>query len=125
MTFEWVDPNLAWDVRERSLKSKTDLVVDGLSVTNSTGNSTTNQLNSQQPETKTITSIRVDGEKIWIPEIEIINRVYDFSPRDEIKRKLRVDFRGKVTYNRMYRLRTMMTSRIQRYPYDTQVRPLV
>ena len=73
------------------------------------------------PQTDTIRSIRVDREKIWVPEIEIINRVYDFSPVDEIKRKLRIDSEGKVTFNRMYRLRTMMSSQIQRYPYDLQV----
>ena len=79
---------------------------------------------SKTPETDTIRSIRVDRDKIWVPEIEVINRVYDFSPVDEIKRKLRVDSDGKVTFNRMYRLRTMMSSQIQRYPYDLQVIPL-
>ena len=121
MTFEWIDPNLAWDVRERSLNKNSGMVIDGLNGVNATHSYTAKDQNHEKPQTETITSIRVDGQKIWIPEIEIINRVFDFSPRDEIKRKLRVDFRGKVTYNRMYRLRTMMTSKIQRYPYDIQV----
>ena len=73
------------------------------------------------PETGTIRSIQVDRNKIWVPEIEVINRAFDFSPRDEIDRKLRVESGGKVTFNRMYRLRTMMGSKIQRYPYDFQV----
>ena len=76
---------------------------------------------SNEPTSKTVTTIRLDKDKIWIPEIEIVNRVYDFSPRDELKRKLRVDFTGEVTYDRMYRVRTMMSSKVQRYPYDIQV----
>ena len=75
----------------------------------------------RKPTTETITSIRVDRETIWTPEIEIVNRVFDFSPRDEINRKLRIDFRGKVSYSRLYRLRTLMNTKIQRYPYDIQV----
>ena len=76
---------------------------------------------TKTPATDTIRSIRVDRDKIWVPEIEVINRVYDFSPVDEIKRKLKIDNGGKVTFNRMYRLRTMMSSKIERYPFDLQV----
>ena len=126
MTFEWIDPNLAWTVKERQLNTKNAPSQENESKGNlfrlyrfevlfvATGS-------SEIPETDTIRSIRVDREKVWVPEIEVINRVYDFSPVDEIKRKLRIESEGKITFNRMYRLRTMMSSQIQRYPYDIQV----
>ena len=69
-----------------------------------------------------INSIRADKSQVWIPEIEILNRVNDFSPIDEKQRQLKILSSGKVKYTRAYRMRAMLTSSLSLYPYDVQVR---
>ena len=71
-------------------------------------------------ESININSIRADKDQVWIPEIEILNRVNDFSPVDEKKRQLKVESNGKVRYSRSYRMRSMMSSSLGHYPYDVQ-----
>ena len=68
-----------------------------------------------------INSIRADKSQVWIPEIEILNRVNDFSPIDEKQRQLKILSSGKVKYTRAYRMRAMLTSSLSLYPYDVQV----
>ena len=67
-----------------------------------------------------INSIRADKKQVWIPEIEIINRVNDFSPVDEKQRQLKINSNGEVRYTRAYRIRSMLSSSLGNYPYDVQ-----
>ena len=69
-----------------------------------------------------INSIRADKDQVWVPEIEILNRVHDFSPIDEKQRKLKIDKSGRVFYTRAYRMRSMIESSLNNYPFDLQVR---
>ena len=75
---------------------------------------------STNEESININSIRADKDQVWIPEIEILNRVNDFSPVDEKKRQLKVESNGKIRYSRSYRMRSMMSSSLGHYPYDVQ-----
>ena len=71
-----------------------------------------------------INSIRADKSQVWIPEIEILNRVNDFSPIDEKQRQLKVESNGQVKYTRAFRIRSMLSSSLDNYPYDVQERLL-
>merc|ERR1712131_534463 len=96
---------------------------------NAAQNSTNASQNSKEEtvsqERININSIRADKDQVWIPEIEILNRVNDFSPVDEKKRQLKVESNGKVRYSRSYRMRSMMSSSLGHYPYDVQYADLV
>ena len=54
-----------------------------------------------------------------------MNRANDFSPEDEVERKLKVSSNGRVRYTRMFRMRTMMGTYIQNYPFDIQFAELI
>ena len=89
-----------------------------------TSNSTTSNKGGETERASTqvnINSIRADKSQVWIPEIEILNRVNDFSPIDEKQRQLKVVSSGKVRYTRAYRMRAMLSSSLSFYPYDVQV----
>ena len=68
-----------------------------------------------------ITSILVEKQQIWIPDIGIVNRVNDFSPNDEKKQRLTVTAAGVVDFRRNFRMRTMISSKLIFYPFDVQV----
>ena len=96
ITMEWYDPQLSWKTGKSSTSSG-----DGMNYT-------------------TISSIRADKNQVWVPEIEVLNRVNDFSPTDEKQRQLKIESSGKVVYSRAYRMRSMLSSSLNSYPYDTQ-----
>ena len=66
-------------------------------------------------------SIRADQNQVWIPAVEVLNRIRDFSPGDEKKRQLKIDSGGNVRYVRTFRMRSSMSPSIENYPYDVQV----
>ena len=111
-----------------SVVTTTAITTTTVSITNSTTNSTSNSTTSSKDDGAggastqvNINSIRADKSQVWIPEIEILNRVNDFSPIDEKQRQLKVVSSGKVRYNRAYRMRAMLSSSLSFYPYDVQV----
>ena len=63
--------------------------------------------------------------KIWIPQIEIVNRADEFSPDNEVERKLKVTSTGRVRFTRMFRMRSLMGTHIYSYPYDIQLAELI
>ena len=69
-------------------------------------------------------SIRADQGKVWIPAVEVLNRIRDCSPGDEKKRQLKIDSSGNVRYVRSFRMRSSMSPSIENYPYDVQVATL-
>ena len=153
ITMEWKDKNLFWETgkitiptREPSTQttvtpSSTQSVMSptptAVSTTTTTATTTTtstkaeSQAKNKKDETDEITtsqvninSIRADKSQVWIPEIEILNRVNDFSPIDEKQRQLKIVSSGKVRYTRAYRMRAMLSSSLAFYPYDVQVNTL-
>ena len=67
-----------------------------------------------------IDSIRADRNQVWIPEIEVINRVDDLSTNDDKNRKLEIKSNGEVRYNRSYRIKSMLILSLWDYPFDVQ-----
>ena len=49
-----------------------------------------------------IRKIRADRSQVWIPDVEIVNRIHDFSPSDEKPSKLQIEIDGRVTYTRFF-----------------------
>ena len=117
ITMEWFDRQLSWETgAARPTTPPT-------STNNSTNTNSTIESNSKdesQTANFNINSIRADESQVWIPEIEILNRANDFSPIDEKKRQLKIESSGKVIYSRAYRMRSMMSSSLNTYPYDVQ-----
>ena len=127
ITMEWIDKQLSWQTGEISVTpspSNTSPPQNTTTENNAAQNSTDTSQNSKEEtvsqERININSIRADKDQVWIPEIEILNRVNDFSPVDEKKRQLKVESNGKVRYSRSYRMRSMMSSSLGHYPYDVQ-----
>ena len=54
-----------------------------------------------------------------------MNRANDFPPEDEVERKLKVSSNGRVRYTRMLRMRSLMGTYIQNYPFDIQFAELI
>ena len=100
ITTEWLDRNLAWKT------GKTETVNEGKVRTNNVK----------------INSIRADKSQVWVPEIEVLNRVNDFSHRDEKQRQVEIKSNGRVRHTRSYRMRSMLSSSLAYYPYDLQVK---
>ena len=145
ITMEWHDKNLEWKTGKIELlnkqQNKTDEVVTSNDDKNQDGNKTESNgdskgwrffsalntylarkiLTERDTLQVNINSIRADKSQVWIPEIEILNRVNDFSPIDEKQRQLKILSSGKVKYTRAYRMRAMLTSSLSLYPYDVQV----
>ena len=127
ITMEWYDKQLSWKTGKTTAPTQqrptTATPTSNSTTTNSTVVSEGPQ-NGSKDETQTnsvnINSIRADPSQIWIPALEIINRANDFSPIDEKQRQLKIQSSGKVTYNRAYRMRSMMSSSLTTYPYDIQ-----
>ena len=71
-----------------------------------------------------VNSIRADQNQVWIPAVEVLNRIRDFSPGDEKKRQLKIDSSGNVRYVRSFRMRSSMSPSIENYLFDVQVAPL-
>ena len=92
ITMEWMDRGLSWETEQVS-KAK---------------------------EAVNINSIRADKSQVWIPEIDILNRVNDFPHGDEKLNQLKIESNGKVIYSRSFRMRSMMSSSLSNYPYDVQ-----
>ena len=127
ITMEWIDKQLSWQTGEISVTPSpltTSPPQNTTTENNAAQNSTDTSQNSKEEtvsqERININSIRADKDQVWIPEIEILNRVNDFSPVDEKKRQLKVESNGKVRYSRSYRMRSMMSSSLGYYPYDVQ-----
>ena len=127
ITMEWIDKQLSWQTGEISVTPSpltTSPPQNTTTENNAAQNSTDTSQNSKEEtvsqERININSIRADKDQVWIPEIEILNRVNDFSPVDEKKRQLKVESNGKVRYSRSYRMRSMMSSSFGYYPYDVQ-----
>ena len=82
-----------------------------------------------------IRKIRADRSQVWIPDVEIVNRIHDFSPSDEKPSKLQIEIDGRVTYTRffifqisqinqkprLFRMRANVSPSIYTYPYDIQI----
>ena len=47
-----------------------------------------------------IRKIRAEKKQMWIPDVEVVNRIHDFAPGDEKPSKLQVEADGRVTYSR-------------------------
>ena len=54
-----------------------------------------------------------------------MNRADDFSPENEVERKLKVTSNGRVRFTRMFRMRSLMGTHIRSYPYDIQLAELI
>ena len=68
-----------------------------------------------------VSTIQSSSDRVWIPEIEIINRANDFSPVDERKRRVKISSDGEVKMKRIYRMRSMINTQLSYYPFDVQV----
>ena len=79
-------------------------------------------------------SIRADQNQVWIPDVEVLNRLHDFSPFDEKASRVHVYYDGRVvntryvqayklikTLFRMFRLRANFSPSVNTYPYDLQI----
>ena len=64
--------------------------------------------------------IQVNPAKIWHPDLEFVNRIHDYSYQDEKIHKATVDSDGRVTWNRIVRIRANFEPNIDSYPYDEQ-----
>ena len=51
-----------------------------------------------------IRKIRAEKKQMWIPDVEVVNRIHDFAPGDEKPSKLQVESDGRVTYSRLNQL---------------------
>ena len=51
-----------------------------------------------------------------------MNRANDFSTKDEKKTRLKVESDGRVFFTRVIRMRSMIGTSIENYPFDVQVR---
>ena len=125
VTVEWIDKNLAWETGRITIDQASNSDKTSSEVTSdSKGNSTETKKKPDEVETNqvNINSIRAEKNQVWIPEIEILNRVNDFSHIDEKNRPVKITSNGKVRYTRAYRMRAMLSSSISFYPYDVQVR---
>jgi len=139
ITMEWIDKQLSWQTGEISatpspstttptttstttstISPQQTSTTENDTTQNSTETSQSSKEEAVRQERININSIRADKDQVWIPEIEILNRVNDFSPVDEKKRQLKVESNGKVRYSRSYRMRSMMSSSLGHYPYDVQ-----
>ena len=65
-------------------------------------------------------SIRADRSQVWVPEVEVLNRVKDLSTKDEKNRQVRIESSGQVRYSRSYRIRSQLSLSLWDYPYDVQ-----
>ena len=65
-------------------------------------------------------SIRADRSQVWVPEVEVLNRVEDLSTKDEKNRQLKIESNGRVKYSRSYRIRSQLSLSLWDYPYDVQ-----
>ena len=144
VTMEWIDKALSWETGKgstilgqpaassRTTDQQPSTTVSTTITTTTTSTSSTPPADSgtaQSSSTQSIStdekvininSIRADRSQVWIPEIEVINRVNDFSPVDEKQQQLKIESNGKVKYSRSYRMRSMMSSSLSYYPYDVQ-----
>ena len=66
-------------------------------------------------------TIQLDPMKIWHPDLEFVNRIHDYSYQDEKIHKAAVNSDGRVTWNRIVRLRSNFGPAIANYPYDRQL----
>ena len=144
ITMEWTDKNLVWETGKitiptedpSTLKTEPTQTTTTTTTTTAQSNTTVGQAETQAKDKKdetdeirtsqvNINSIRAEKSQVWIPEIEILNRVNDFSPIDEKQRQLKIVSSGKVRYTRAYRMRAMLSSSLSFYPYDVQVSSLL
>ena len=94
ITMEWTDKNLKWETGKVSTEKK-------YTPTQYTyGSKQLHKKNGDDFKVININSIRADKSQVWVPEIEILNRVNDFSSKDEKKRQLKINSDGKVRYTR-------------------------
>ena len=93
MDLEWVDKQLSWE----GMKT-----IDGEAHGYYTNN------------------IRADRSQVWVPEVEVLNRVEDLSTKDEKNRQLKIESNGRVKYSRSYRIRSQLSLSLWDYPYDVQ-----
>ena len=68
-----------------------------------------------------IRKIRADRNQVWIPDVEVVNRLHDFSPLDEKISRVHIHYDGRVVNTRMFRLRANFSPSIYTYPYDLQI----
>ena len=86
-----------------------------------------------------IRKIRAEKSQVWIPDVEVVNRLHDFSPFDEKASRVHVYYDGRVVNTRlvlstavsimnqqqnlfrMFRLRANFSPSIYTYPYDLQI----
>ena len=104
ITMEWMDRGLSWETEQAS----------------KTGTPQYGSRERKAKEAVNINSIRADKSQVWIPEIDILNRVNDFPHGDEKLNQLKIESNGKVIYSRSFRMRSMMSSSLSNYPYDVQ-----
>ena len=113
----WMDRALSWRTGQVSTTSGQP---DETDESDTTQNDDQDSKETTTQEGININSIRADKSQVWIPEIEILNRVNDFSHADEKDRQLKIETNGKIIYSRSYRMRSMLTSSLSNYPYDVQ-----
>ena len=63
--------------------------------------------------------------QVWIPDLEVMNRIHDFPLTDEKLPKLSVNHHGRVWLKRYFRMRVRFKPEIENYPYDKQTPELV
>ena len=99
ITMEWTDKNLKWETGKVSTEKK--YTPTQYTPTQYTyGSKQLHKKNGDDFKVININSIRADKSQVWVPEIEILNRVNDFSSKDEKKRQLKINSDGKVRYTR-------------------------
>ena len=67
-----------------------------------------------------ISTISVAQHKVWQPDVHIINRAHEFSPIDEYKYKVKIDWEGRVYLTRHFRFKADIDVDISDYPADYQ-----
>ena len=67
-----------------------------------------------------VNTIRTGKKNVWVPNVEVLNRVSDFSQRDEVERLVSIEHTGQVQYTRAFRMRSMLDTFLTQYPFDVQ-----
>lgn len=68
-----------------------------------------------------VKAIQVNSEDIWTPNIDLANRIHNYSPNTERYLKTTVEHNGKVRQYRLFRAHVNFGTDSMLYPYDSQM----
>ena len=69
--------------------------------------------------------IRVAHEQVWIPDLEVMNRIHDFALTEEKLPRVSINNHGRVWLKRYFRMRVRFHPEIENYPYDQQMPEII